>query len=71
VPFHNYTLDEAARAQAANPGCAIVEVIGRDGHQLLALPITDLNRDLDVPGLPGMTLDVLAGATIYTQGAKR
>ena len=71
MPFHNYTLDEAARAQAANPGCAIVEVIGADSDQLLALKITDVNRDLELPGMPGMTLDVLAGATIYTQGAKR
>jgi len=71
VSFHNYTHEEAARAQAANPGCAIVEVIARDGHQLLALPITNPNRDLELPGMPGMTLDLLAGATIYTQGAKR
>ena len=71
MPFLRHTLEQAARVQAANPGCAIVEVIGANSDQLLALPITDVNRDLELPGMPGMTLDVLAGATIYTQGAKR
>jgi len=71
MSFLRHTLEQAARVQAAHPGCAIVEVIGADGYQLLALPITDVNRDLELPNMPGMTLDVLAGATIYTQGAKR
>jgi len=71
MPFIRHSIEHAARVAAANPGCAIVEVIGLDHDALLAIPITDVNRDLEIHGMPGLTIDLLAGATIWTAGAKR
>ena len=60
----HFTEAQLRNARADHPGQAIVEVVSGAEAALLAIPMPKSVLDAPIPSMPGMTLELLDGATI-------